>query len=326
MVSRNLSQEAHLWYTISSPEYIAQAKNLLQKARVFMRERVQKHPFISDYAPVPHWGGVMEDLVIRFDNALGMLKQGDFDAMQRWAGRLQDIPRGFGESNMNWLSPADQDAFMQMLNSTYSICSEFLGAVAMSAMYSDPSYKDQSGDWHHDIPEDMGIEGSNIARNHEEYIFPSLPEQIPEYAPDTSVTCKTGDIVPWTGVWVPTTGMGTAALAFARKNVQIMQPAYEIESRDEDGYAIFKLVDCEWHPVKPTGRTIEHPVLAQLKLSAASARGRCPSNERCPREGWWYTPAQVDGRRFFKLGEVMPDVGTGYGATIWEWDAQQAAR
>jgi hypothetical protein len=95
---------------------------LLQKARVFMRERVQKHPFISDYAPVPHWGGVMEDLVIRFDNALGMLKQGDFDAMQRWAGRLQDIPRGFGESNMNWLSPADQDAFMQMLNSTYSIC------------------------------------------------------------------------------------------------------------------------------------------------------------------------------------------------------------
>jgi len=319
VASRNLSQEAHLWYTISSPEYIAQAKTKLQEATLFMRERVLKHSFIANYAPVPHWGGVMEDLLDRFDNALETLKNWEFEPMQRWAGRMKDIPRGFDESNLNWLTPADQDTFMQLLDHTYSICSEFLRAVAMSEMYSDANYKDRSADWHHDIPEDVGIEGNNIARNHEEYIFPTLPDQIPEYAPDTSMSCKTGDIVPWTGVWVPSTGMGTAALAFARQNLQVMQPAYEIASRDDDGYATFKVVDCAWHPVKPTGHLIEHPVLAQLKREQANARGRCESGERCPREGHWFTPAAQDSRRMFQLGEVMPSVGGDYGKTIWQW-------
>lgn len=317
MAVRNLSQEAHLWYTISSPDYIAQAKAKLQEAADLMRAQVEPHPFIANYAPVPHWGGVIEDLLSRFDNALEILKQGEFDPMERWASRMQDIPRGFQEGNMNWMS--EMGRFMELLNDTCSICDEFLASVAMSNMYSSQRYKDSSGDWHHDLPEDMGIESNNIARNHEEYIFPILPNQIPEYAPDTSASCKTGDIVPWTGVWVPSTGMGTAALAFARQNVQIMQPAYEIASRDEDGYATFKLVDCVWHPVKPTGRMIEHPVLAQLKHDAAMASGRCESGERCPREGWWFSPAAQDSRRLFKLGEVMPSVGGDYGQTIWQW-------
>ena len=319
MNTRNLSQEAHLWYTISSPDYIAKAKGKLQEAADSMRAQVEPHPFIKDYAPVPYWGGVIEDLLSQFDNALEILKHGEFDPMQRWAGRLMDIPRGFKESNMNWMSDADR--FMELLNATYSICDEFLASVAMSEMYSSDEYKDRSADWRYEIPEDMGIEGNNIARNHEEYIFPVLPQQIPEYTADTSVSCKTGDIVPWTGVWVPSTGMGTAALVFARQNLQIMQPAYEIASRDEDGYATFKLVDCAWHPVKPTGRMIEHPVLAQLKREQANARGRCESGDRCPREGHWFTPAAQDSRRMFQLGEVMPSVGGDYGKTIWQWGA-----
>ncbi len=321
MALRNLSQEAHLWYTISSPDYIAQAEAKLQEAADLMQAQVEAHPFIADYAPVSHWAGVIEDLLDRFDNALETLKQGNFDPMERWAGRMQDIPRGFKESNMAWMS--EQGHFMSLLNEIFGICDEFLASVAMSNMYSSDGYKDRSADWHHEVPEDMGIEGNNIARNHEEYIFPTLPDKIPEYAPDTSVSCKTGDIVPWTGVWVPSTGMGTASLAFARRNLQIMQPAYEIGSRDEDGYASFNLVDCIWHPVKPTGSMIEHPVLAQLKHDAATARGRCESGERCPREGWWFTPAAQDSRRFFKLGEVMPKLSTDYGQTIWQWDAQQ---
>lgn len=321
MAPRNLSQEAHLWYTVSSPDYIAQAKAKLQEAADLMRVQVASHSFIADYAPVPYWGGVIEDLLSRFDNALAILKQGEFDPMQRWASRMQDIPRGLQEGNMNWMS--EMGRFMDLLNETFSICSRFLRSVSMSEMYSAEGYKDGSADWHYEIPEDVGYESNNIARNSEEHIFPILPDQIPEYAPDTSVPCKTGDIVPWTGVWVPSTGMGTASLAFARQGVQIMQPAYEIASRDEDGYASFNLVDCVWHPVKPTGRMIVHPVLVQLKHDPATARGRCEAGERCPREGWWFTPAAQDARRLFKLGEVMPKLSTDYGQTIWQWDAQQ---
>ena len=154
MVPRNLSQEAHLWYTISSPDYIAQAKTKLQEAADLMRAQVEPHPFIKDYAPVPYWGGVIEDLLSQFDNALEILKQGEFDPMERWAGRMQDIPRGFKESNMVWMS--EQGRFMALLNDTFGICDEFLASVAMSNMYSSDEYKDRSADWHYEVrPEQL---------------------------------------------------------------------------------------------------------------------------------------------------------------------------
>lgn len=46
--------------------------------------------------------------------------------------------------------------------------------------------------------------------------------------------------------------------------------------------------------------------------------GRAQAGQRCPREGWWLTPAK-EGKRYFQQGEVMPDVGGDYGLTIWQW-------
>lgn len=53
-------------------------------------------------------------------------------------------------------------------------------------------------------------------------------------------------------------------------------------------------------------------------------RLRCEAGQPCPREGFWFTPAQVGSRRLFKTGELMPEVGGDYGATIWQWDPTQA--
>lgn len=52
-------------------------------------------------------------------------------------------------------------------------------------------------------------------------------------------------------------------------------------------------------------------------------RMRCEANQPCPREGYWFTPAQANSRRFFKAGEVMPEFKSGYGLTIWQWDEKQ---
>lgn len=57
--------------------------------------------------------------------------------------------------------------------------------------------------------------------------------------------------------------------------------------------------------------------------SVDPTRLRCEANQPCPREGFWFTPAQANSRRFFKAGEVMPEIGTDYGATIWQWDSTQ---
>ena len=51
---------------------------------------------------------------------------------------------------------------------------------------------------------------------------------------------------------------------------------------------------------------------------------RCDADQRCPREGWWFSPAKSDSRRHFAQDEVMPAFSTNYGATIWQWDEQQS--
>lgn len=50
---------------------------------------------------------------------------------------------------------------------------------------------------------------------------------------------------------------------------------------------------------------------------------RCEAGHACPESGYWLTPAQVDSRRRFALGETMPAFGGDYGTTIWQWDANQ---
>lgn len=64
---------------------------------------------------------------------------------------------------------------------------------------------------------------------------------------------------------------------------------------------------------------------ANKALSGEDAPGhaqlRCLAGQSCPRAGFWLTPARADSRRRFAAGEVMPEVGGGFGATIWQWDA-----
>ena len=62
--------------------------------------------------------------------------------------------------------------------------------------------------------------------------------------------------------------------------------------------------------------------LSEVK-AGDSTRLRCEANHPCPKEGWWFTPAKADSRRHFKQGETMPDLGSDWGSTIWQWDENQ---
>ena len=324
-MERNLSREAHLWYTITSAETMDRARDQLQAAVDIMIPQAKAHPFIADYAPVPYWGGRMEELLRTYANARAMLVQGEYGEMIGWGGALMNIPRGLQEGNMNWMD-ADVDVFMDKLNSAYSVCSRFNRALTQSQRLKDDEYKTGALDWRICVPRDVGIPGDSIAFYYED-LFAECPVEIPEYSADKTVSCKTGDIVPWTGVWVPADGMGKAALAFARKHIQIMQPAYPVISRDEEtGWREFELVECTWHPVKPTGRMIPFPGPFRHDEEDEGVNGplRCPAGQPCPQAGFWSTPADINSRRRFAQGEIMPALGGDYGATIWQWDVDQS--
>lgn len=51
---------------------------------------------------------------------------------------------------------------------------------------------------------------------------------------------------------------------------------------------------------------------------------RVAGGEPCPQAGYWMTPAWLDSRRFFEVGEIMPIFAySSYGATIWQWSEEQ---
>lgn len=52
---------------------------------------------------------------------------------------------------------------------------------------------------------------------------------------------------------------------------------------------------------------------------------RVEAQKACTRDGYWWTPAQPNSRRYFVQGEIMPNYpGSSYGSTIWYWDQQQS--
>jgi Domain of unknown function (DUF1911)/Domain of unknown function (DUF1910) len=50
---------------------------------------------------------------------------------------------------------------------------------------------------------------------------------------------------------------------------------------------------------------------------------RVRAGEPCPREGWWVAVVKADSRRHFKAGDLMPDLKSESGITIWQWDSKQ---
>jgi hypothetical protein len=83
---------------------------------------------------------------------------------------------------------------------------------------------------------------------------------------------------------------------------------------------------CKWYFVEMVNGEYEDAAETDAAANAykpAPDQGRCEANQPCPREGFWFTPAQAGSRRQFKAGEVMPSVGGDYGLTIWQWDSNQ---
>lgn len=326
-MKRNLSREAHTWYTLISPEYMDRARDHLQRAYDIFSGGAKANPLAGDYRPTGQWGSKMESLLQNYDNARAQLVQGNFAEMVAFGGGIETTSRGLSEGITHWLG-ADADSFWDALDAAYSVCStDFWQAVQGSQMFARSTYLDGTEDWRA-IKSDWSLPGCDIYY-HEDRAFTVRPTEIPEYAPDTSICCRTGEVVPWTGLWVPSYGLRASALAFARKDIQVMQFAYEVTREDpEDGGEEFDRVEATWHPVRPTGRMIPWPEgygPLEQDESIPPEQRRCVAGDLCPKAGYWLSPAKTDSRRMFRAGDVMPELGSTWGATIWQWDADQGA-
>lgn len=84
---------------------------------------------------------------------------------------------------------------------------------------------------------------------------------------------------------------------------------------------VFTSRPCKWYFVEKLEGQLssESEENASSDCALTQDRLRCEAGQPCPRNGEWETHAQVNSRRRFKQGEVMPSVEADYGQTIWQW-------
>lgn len=88
----------------------------------------------------------------------------------------------------------------------------------------------------------------------------------------------------------------------------------------------FEKRSCEWYFVEMIEGEFEEIDGTYSGSSNVDLRPeRVPAGRAVPVSGWWYTPAQ-GSRRYFKQGEVFPEIaGSDWGSTFWLWASDQAA-
>jgi hypothetical protein len=149
------------------------------------------------------------------------------------------------------------------------------------------------------------------------------PSTWPQYRLNPAVRVKTDSKVPRNGIYLPDDAGGCAQLLIAGYDAwQVLLPRDPNRSTpqkrsDRSRDTVWTLVER----IADSGGGVPgapDPVIAGVRL-------RCAANQPCPRAGYWFTPAKLGSRRFFKQGELMPEFKSDYGLTIWQWDENQSA-
>lgn len=146
------------------------------------------------------------------------------------------------------------------------------------------------------------------------------PQSWPQYRLRPEVQLKTGDIVTRSGIYLPACDDGVAVLQIEGYEVLTAyvgrDPVTTHAVREEA--TTWTLVER----IADSGGGVPgapDPVLAGIIL-------RVEAGQPCTREGYWFTPSKANSRRRFTVGEQMPEIGSDYGATIWQWDVEQSPK
>lgn len=77
---------------------------------------------------------------------------------------------------------------------------------------------------------------------------------------------------------------------------------------------------CKWHFVEMIYDEFEEIRDDKNPAVSAAPGTRFAAGVSCQMAGFYFTPAQLNSRRYFAAGEVFPEEASAYGATFWQFD------
>jgi hypothetical protein len=325
---RDLSLEAAIWNLFVSPEFFEAAARECEETMTWFGSLAISRQ-VANFGRNNQIFDTFKALARDFRRGAKMARLGDYKSIWDTARCVSGDVRGMFEQPLHsWMTEGEYEEFSYVRTSRLLTYARQITHTLNNAMIGADSFFEPDPDCPERSQDDDGFPGGEIVEAYNAYInqfkdeaSPKISDPLPEYVIDRSIVCRTGDEVPWTGIWYPSTGVERRSLAFAIKGLR-MQPAYtivktigELES-ESDGVMFFSpqtvAEATTWHPMILSGRQIE-----------TNEELRAKAGEPCPKAGIWQPMDPGAPNRAYEAGETMANLGSAYGITVWQWIADR---
>jgi len=138
------------------------------------------------------------------------------------------------------------------------------------------------------------------------------PQTWPIYRLNTDVQVKTDETIARSGIYLPEADECCPQFLIEGEKALVAQVG-----RKANGFGYRSLDPTLWTLVE---RVADEggPVPGKEAWRTDNAPARCEGGQKCPYDGFWWTPASEQGKGHFKKGDIMPNYPLSkYGATIW---------
>lgn len=334
---RNIDKEAWLWQFFTSPQFYEQAAQACDAvADYFASLALAKG--MGNYGRNNQIYDAYRENARDFRRGAEFTQHDEYSVANNAAVGVNSTGRGIAVNlwPFHWMDEKELAEFTR-LDDRAGGYANFVEYALQNGLTGGDKYLDKDSHEPEILNQDDGFPGDRIIEEFDFYNQEcgygwTIPDPLPHYTVDRTRPCKTTETVPWTGVWLPETGLEQHSLTFAIKG-KPMQPVYRIEKTAEEvealqeqgvefkylptGQPLCKAIETTWYPLVPEE--------APAKLSS-SERLRALPNDVVPKTGSWWSPAfhEAGGVRHFQQGERFPATAmTSYGAVIWYYEPDQ---
>ncbi|MGZ8291997.1 MAG: hypothetical protein ACXWVG_03010 [Telluria sp.] len=234
-----------------------------------------------------------------------LLSHGDYSGLKYSHGPSNDF-KGQREFWAGWMSESQR--------------SEYFFLLAMSSALASNISTTEGGYWN---PGDLTTRCDAKERG---ILVP--PSSWPNYRVNCGINVRTGSKVSMAGIYIPDVDASCAQFLSpsqkeappAKVLIEVRDIFSPVSGKKYDEELVMKDEPCLWNLVERTPDIVPATVLLSM---LGSTLHRTQAGHPCVETGYYITPARTDSRRHFIRGEIMPEFDTGYGMTIWQWDANQ---
>lgn len=357
-------KQAAMLYHYSSEEYLRKlhrmvydlvngvVEPLLDLAKAQGRDRVLSNSVWGDRDTVENWSNngwpILKDLQLSLAHTLARRATNHFQV-----SAVNESLRWIREFSMNWTTPGEERMFEMALRSISEYGSMWDRTVLdyqnswndYRLAYNYPAFAEAN----HRIPkfqvrDDSRAFTGQIPPRTGVYFSPDEPNASLQFAwaEHGGVKLRLANTFNELGL-AAQAAVGRDALWFdEEKMLQFVMSAPLAESiRDEAlsdgkpcaflapsavGRSAFITKSCSWMLVEPIpGEFEDLGSLSNPSQQRAPETRKFLAGQECTEAGFYFTPSSPNSRRHFAKGEHMPSANSGYGETIWQWDADQGS-